>query len=196
MPRAKKIQTGFLGEDNILPESKRFGGSAEADEAFDSRPIMDCHVGGVPFRDLPLLAQRMLTYERTDEGYKATNAGRPAPIQMTDALDKTLKQRGDELRAGKDPRHAAQPLRFLDKYKRPGMSQKLLSTKSGELNPDYEPILKANGDPLKYKGMIVGERPTEDVEDRNAYYQGRSAAKLDQLSQAHRENGGIVSAEK
>jgi hypothetical protein len=197
MPRAKKIQTGSAGKtDNCLPESRRFGGSPETDEAFDSRPIMDCHVGGVLVRDMPLLTQRLIHYDQTDEGFAEKNEGRVASVSVTDQVDKKLQQRRDDLRNGKDPRHAMQPLKFLEKHKKPGMRLKLLSTKNGELNPDYEPIVKPNGDVLKYKGMVVGERPEEDAQARTKFYQDRSATRLAQLTEKHKEDGGIVAAER
>lgn len=188
----KKIQTGRSSDpNNVLPESRIFGGSPEQDAEFDSRPIMDCHVGGVKVRDLPLLSQRMIQYEQTDEGFIARNQNRTGVLEgMTDPLDKTLQQRADELRAGMDSENAASPLRALRKYNRPGMAQKLLSTKNGALNPDYVPVKNERGDTVMYKGMVYGERPAEDAQAQNKARQAQGNKRLAQVTRAHKEQGG------
>lgn len=174
-----------------IPDSKIF---AAADDAFPENPVLDCHVGGVPVRDLPLEMQGRILYQQTDEGileYNSTRSDSGVSVSR-DSVDKTLDERRSDLRERKDPRHAQSPLRFLDNYKKPGFKHKLLTTKNGELNPDYVPVKKANGDVLKYKNMVVGEIPVAAAEERNEYYQQRSHMKLDQLSQRHKEEGGVV----
>jgi hypothetical protein len=191
---AKKIQTGRTSDPaNALPESKRFGGSPEQDAEFDSRPIMDCHVGGVKVRDLPLLSQRMIQYEQTDEGFAEKNANRTGVLDsMIDPLDKQLQQRRDELRSGMDAQAAATPLKALERFNRPGFAQKLLTTKNGALNPDYVPIKNERGDVVTYKGMVYGERPVEDAKARNKAYQDHGNKRLAQVTQAHRKQGGYT----
>src|SRR4051812_21679784 len=82
MPRKAKIQVGRTCDSDAIPESKVFGGSAETDEEFDSRPIMDLHVGGTLVRDMPHLTQRMIRWEQTDEGFAAKNADRPERVEV------------------------------------------------------------------------------------------------------------------
>src|ERR1051325_7575874 len=83
MPR-KKIQVGYKDSAfaSVVPESKVFGGSAQTDAAFNSRPIMDYHVGGVLVRDMPLLTQRLIHWDQTDEGFLAKNEGKVEPVEV------------------------------------------------------------------------------------------------------------------
>lgn len=180
-----------------IPESKRFGGSPESDAEFDRRRVMSCHVGGVSVKDMPLLTQRMIHYEQTDEGFAEKNAARTGigATVSQDATDKLLRERDHDLKNMVDPRYAANPLKFLDKYKRPGFSTKLLNTRDGEVDPDYTVVKNAKGDPVRYKSMVLGERPTEEVKQRNRAIRGRSTARLKHLQEKFREEAPEVRPE-
>jgi hypothetical protein len=199
MPRKKAVASDKRARQEYagIPDSRPFGGSDESDEAFDARPIMKCHVGGIPVREMPLQTQRQIHYDQTDEGFAAKQAGRTGlGVSVTDAVDKQLRERDHDLKNGMDPRFAMQPLKFLDAYKRKGFKLKLLSTKKGEVDPEYALITKANGEPLKYKGMLVGERPIEDVQQRNGFYRQRAARRLAALTEKFKSSTeGIVPTE-
>lgn len=171
-----------------IPDSQPFGGSAESDAAFDSRPIMDLHVGGVLVREMPVLTQRMIRYEQTDEGYAELQAGRTGVgVTVVDQVDKGLRERDHDLKNYDDQHYAFNPLKFLDQYKRPGFGQKLLTTKRGEVNPDYQVVKKANGDPVRYKSMVLGEIPLAESDKRRRYYRQRNQVKMNALTQQFRE---------
>jgi len=194
MPR-KKIQTGYTASA-ALPESKIFGGSPETDEAFNARPIMDCHVGGVLVRDMPLLTQRLIHMDQTDEGFVAKNEGRTGVGATVSAepADKAVQERRDDLRAQKDPRMARNPMKDIEtKYTPVGMKGKFLRS-GGETNPDYELVKDANGAQVKYKNMPFGIRPIEDVKDRTAEMRERTASRLKGLTREFKESDPGVPA--
>lgn len=180
-----------------IPESKRFGGSPESDAEFDRRPIMQCHVGGVPMTEMPVTVQRALSYEQTDEGFAEKQKGRKGygASVTRDAVDNTLRERAHDLRQNpEDYRQAADPLKFLKPYEKPGWKLKLLSDKRGSLDPDYELVMKPNGDALKYKRMFVGRRRTEEVQERKRYYKNKSDRRMKALTErfSQESEGGAV----
>lgn len=216
MPR-KKIQTGYTAGSDAIPDSKVFGGSAEADEAFNSRPIMDCHVGGVLVRDMPLLTQRCIHMDQTDEGFAAKNAGRVDRISVdapredrrfvrdaeggrfenvtrqTDSLGKKLDQfREDMTDRDMDSYHARNPLQeLIDKHVPAGMKPKLLSPDSTEIGNGYEICKDAKGDPVKLRNMVLGVTSERRAAAKNARARAIGQARLDQMKAKQvQEHGG------
>jgi len=118
--KVRSVPLVIFRRTRSLPYSFFF---AAGDDAFPENPVLDCHVAGVPVRDLPIEMHSRILYQQTDEGIAQAaaevterNGGlQPSGVQVgTDALDKQLEERRADLRAGKDPRHAQSPLRFLD----------------------------------------------------------------------------------
>jgi hypothetical protein len=196
MPR-KKIQVGYAGDSEAIPESRRFGGSAEADEAFNSRPIMDCHVGGTLVRDMPLLTQRLVHYDQTDEGFEAKNQGRSSShISIgPEPIDKSLEERRDQLRNGTDPRRARNAMKDIEnRYTPAGMKGKFLRSGGNETDPDYVLVKNDKGEQVKYKNMPFGIRPLEDVAQRNRDIRERTDSRLEGLTREFKENDPGVPA--
>src|SRR5215471_11800570 len=125
--RARKAEELRLRQELAgIPESKLFGGDPEAER----NRILDCHVGGVPVREMPQDAQDKLLYQQTDEGIEEFNQGKSEHRIMTvrDEFGKALDQRRDQLTEGMEPWEAENPMQSLiDKWVSPGMRARFLS---------------------------------------------------------------------
>lgn len=157
-------------------ESKRF----IADPGTFADPaVLDCHVGGIAVRDLPMDAQVRLLYQQTDEGIAERNAGREEiHVRVTsDPLSKSIQHRRDDLSAGMQPWEAHDPLKELaDRYTPEGHSPKFLSdskcAKDGTRG--FEVIKDEKGDPIKLGTLRLASMPIEKRDQRNAFYREKS----------------------
>jgi len=184
-----------------IPDSKPFGGVDDEND-----PILLCHVGGVLVKDMlaaltPATAALMrsgLSYHATDEGIAKNNEGKTGTgaAVVADQFDQSVRHKRDDLRNPDIPNPMAHdPLKELvKKHIKPGMRGKLLSKNRMQENGgpgDYQ-IVKHEGEPVKYKGMVLGEIPEEQAQARNRFYQGRSNALMKQITETYKAEGGAT----
>src|SRR5579871_2768634 len=183
----EKIQSaGGIGESKVF--------CAPADQRVPSHEdrILGCHINGVAIRELNLGPEVVaaLDYFATDEG-QAEKAARPNVVEPSgisigaDPFDKSLQQKRDDVKSrGMDLFEARDPLReAAQKYAAPGMKPKFLSAKRVQENGgtgDYEVVKQENGDPVKVRGMILGQMPVERAEARNKHFRDRANTILKQ----------------
>ena len=184
-------------------ESKRFGGRPAAQ---DDDPLLNCHVGGVLVKDMiasmepamGALWRTGITYDHTDEGLaaRAERGVEPSGIESGAGMeDKALQQRRDEIKdEGFEPYMAKDLMKELaDKHVAPGMKGKYLSSRKVKENGgtgDYEVVKKENGDPVSYKGMILGQMPAKRAKARNRFYQEKSREMLKQNERQFKQLAG------
>jgi hypothetical protein len=198
MPQKKIRSFGGVGK------SKNFG----APEA--ERPItgvdrmLACHINGVKIANLNLRPEVLcaLDYYATDEGIAEKNARpnvrEPSGITLgKDEFAKALDERRDDVKRRDMPlSDSRDPLKEVaDKYAKPGMKAKFLSARriqEGGGTGDYEVVKKANGDPVKVKGMILGHTPIEVAEARNKSAQKRGNQMIGQITKQYKQEGGVT----
>ena len=208
---AKKIQVGAGGnklrqnqEQAGIPESKPFvAPDSERLESGVDR-ILTCHINGVAVSELGLDGSVLsaLDYWGTDEGMAERNQ-RPMVREKSgvtlgkDPFAKSLDQKRDDVKnRGMNVTIARDPLREVaDKYVPPGsgMHPKFLSQKRVQENGgtgDYEIVKDSNGDPVKVKGMILGQAPEEVVEARRRQQLAVGNERLKQIGEQYKREGG------
>jgi len=182
-----------------IPDSKPFV-AADATEP----SIMNCHINGVLVRDLELDPQVIaaLDYYATDEGVAEKNA-RPMVREASgvslgaDPFDKSLQQKRDDVKErGMELYEARDPLREVaNRHMQPGMKPKFLSAKrvqeSGGTG-DYEVVKDSNGDPVKVRGMILGQVPVERANARNRHFREKGNQILKQIGETYKREGGVT----
>lgn len=172
-----------------IEDGKRF---IAAEGTFSDNPVWNCHVGGIPVSELfaGREAEMRLLYRQTDEGIAEANAGKTAVTDhVRDAGDKDLDHRRDVLRDQEPERF--DPLAFMKDHTPPGFRAKLLSNRTGQVNPDYQ-IAKDKGEPVKYKGMFVGVIPEHLAEAKTRRIAERTKMRMAQLTQQHKQTEGMV----
>jgi len=182
MPRWPKKQPGEKAPmSHGVGESKPFIAPAGT---FPENKILDCHVGGVLVRDLPVEIQGRILYRQTDEGIAELNEGkveRRASV-ISDPLDKIINAPSDL-----EPWEAQDPMKELaQRYVPPDMSPKFLDP--GKCDKDgmrgFEVVKDQRGDPVKLGTLMLGQMPRERARRRNAAYQQKAA---DDAREIHEE---------
>ncbi len=179
-----------------IPDSKVFS------DPGPENPTLDCHVGGMLVRDMPLENQNRIVYRQTDEGIAAFNAGkseRRAEV-ISDEFHTALLQRKDDVRGrGMELYEAKNPMKDLaDKFVAPGMRPKFLSAnsvKDAGGTGDYVVVKypeghPQHGEPVKVRGMILGEMPEQRAVARNKHYRERGNQLLKQIGEKYKAEGG------
>jgi len=176
-----------------IPDSKPFGGSAEALD----NPVLDCHVAGVLVRDLPIEVQTKILWQQTDEGIGARNEGKSgAHVSVTvEPWQKALDQRRDDVKhRDMDSYEARDPLKEVaDAHAKPGMRPKFLSARKVKENGgtgDYEVVKDDKGDPVTVRGMVLGQMPEERAKARNRHFQQRGNRILQEMTERFKTEGG------
>jgi len=167
-----------------IGESKIF---AAPEGTFPDNPVLDCRVGGVRVRDLPLEAQGRILYQQTDEGFAERNAGKVESAARVTAgpFDKAVEERRDFRANEMEPWMAKDPMKeLIDAHIGPGMKGKFLSPSKCERDGTrgFKPVL-VNGEPVKLGNMPLAEMPIELVERRNRTYRAKDAAALQQITE-------------
>lgn len=174
-----------------IPDSKPFGGSLAAAD----NPILNCHVGGVLVRNMPMEAQGRILYRQTDEGIAEANEGKVecAARVTSDPLSNSIQQRRDQLTStDMQPWEAVDPLREIaSAHVAPGMRPKFLSPevvkKKG--NRGFEPVIK-DGQPVKVGNLILAQMPEEKAQQRNRHYREQGQKMLQQVDRQYLAEGG------
>lgn len=192
----KKIQSG-----GGIGESKIFGGVPHPEGTGVDR-ILECHINAVKIGELNLDPQVLgaLDYWATDEGI-AEKASRPGLVEPSgislgpDGFDKSLQQRRANVKEdGMELYEARDPLKEVaDRYARPGMRPKFLSAakiKEGGGTGDYEVVKDASGDPVKVRGLVLGQIPEARAEARNKFFRNRGNQLLKQIDEKYLSEGG------
>jgi hypothetical protein len=164
--------------------------------------MLNCHINGVRIRELNLEPQVLaaLDYWGTDEGIAERNARPnvrpPSGVELgRDGFDKALEQRRDDVK-GRDMEmyEARDPLKEVaDRYVKPGMKPKFLSPariKDAGGVGDYQVVKDENGDPVRVKGMVLGEMPVKRAEARNRHFRERGNQMLRQIGEEYKNSGG------
>jgi hypothetical protein len=174
-----------------IPDSKVFGGSPDALE----NPVLNCHVGGVMVRDLPVEMQGRILWQQTDEGIAERNEGK-SDLHVSvgaEGFDKALQERRANLKDGYEPFEARDPLKeAADKYVGKAMRPKFLSQRRVKENGgtgDYE-VVKDGGDPVMVKGMVLAQVPEELARKRNRHYQKVSQERIADITARYVAEGG------
>ena len=111
-----------------IPDSKP---PVAPEGTFPEQSILDCHVGGVPVRNLPLEVQGRILYQQTDEGIEEANRDKePGAVRVTkDEFSKACENRKDAITGqGMQPWEAPDPLREVaQRYVRPGFRPRFLA---------------------------------------------------------------------
>jgi len=196
MAKAKDtiVSAGGVGESKIF---------AAPEGTFDDNPILNCHVAGVLVRDLPEAVQSRIVFRQTDEGIEQEearileqNGGRPAANVEIGAgpEDKALQQRRSQIKdEDYEPYMARDMMRELaDKHVPKGMRPKFLSpskVKERAGTGDWE-IVKVDGQPVTYKGMLLAQMPEKRARARNRHYQEKSREMLKRNDEQFKELAG------
>jgi len=196
MANISKEERARRQEQAGIPDSKVFASPGP------ESPTLNCHVGGMLVRDMPLETQSRIVYRQTDEGIAEFNQGkseRRAEV-ISDEFHTALTQRKDDvLDRDMDLYEARNPLKEVaDQFVAPGMRGKFLSAASvkdaggtGDYvvvkYPDGHPL---HGEPVKVKGMILGEMPERRAIAKNKHFRERGNQLLKQIEQKHQADGG------
>lgn len=186
----------IMSKGGGIGESKTFNAP---DGTFEENPILNLHVAGVLVRDLPVEMHSKIVYSQTDEGIAANNEGKVenAARVTSDGWNKALEQRRDDLtERGMESYEARDPLKEVaDAHATPGMRPKYLSPRKVKENGgtgDYEVVKDASGDPVRVKGMILGQMPEAKARARNRHYQQKSNQLLKQMTEKYQQEGGAT----
>ena len=187
-----------------IPDSKPFI-SDEPVETGETR-MLQCHIKGVLVSDLNLPPQVIaaLDYWSTDEGIEERNANPnvrpPSGVELgRGEFEKSLDQRRHEVKDRDFPLYEARdPLKEVaDRYVGPGFRPKFLRPNKvkEESTGDYEVVKYPEGhpragDPVRVKGMVLGQVPEEVAVARNAHYRKRGNDMLKQIGEQYLREGG------
>jgi hypothetical protein len=149
-----------------------------AEGSFPEPAILNCHVGGVPVRELPQPVQDKILYAQTDEAIEERNA-RPnvradaGRVQVgAEAVDKERLQYRDDRKERRMPKNVARdPMgERVRRYVPPGMRGKFLSASRGGVDDldGYQVVLDEKGQPVKYKTMTLGMIPEDEARERKS----------------------------
>lgn len=189
-----------------IPDSK-LNIAAEPAETGETR-ILGCHINGVLIADLNLPPQVVaaLDYWSTDEGVAEHNANPnvrpPSGVELgRDEFSKSLDQRRHDVKDRDFPLYEARdPLKEVaDRYVGEGMRPKFLRANKvkEEATGDYEVVKYPDGhpragDPVKVKGMVLGQVPESVAVARNAHYRKRGNDMLKQIGEQYLKEGGAT----
>lgn len=197
MAKQKIMSAGGIGESKIFAAP-----NAEKDAALEK--MLNCHINGVEIRALNLQPQVLaaLDYWGTDEGIAERNARPnvrpPSGVELgKDAFDKSLDQRRDDVKdRGMESYVARDPLKEVaERYIKPesGMKPKFLSAskiKDAGGTGDYEVVKDEHGDPVRVRGLVLGQMPVERAKARNRHFRERGNQLLKQIGETYKREGG------
>jgi len=170
-----------------IGESKVF---AAPPGTFPESSVLDCHVGGVLVRDLPIEVQGRILYQQTDEGIAERNAGKvDSAARVTEGpLEKAIQARGDE---SLQPWEAPDPMQELvKKHIQSGMRPRFLSTRKTDKDGKrgWEVVVDPKtGEPVKLGTLILAQMPEQKASSRNAFYQAKSEEDLREIFDEYAE---------
>lgn len=176
-----------------IPDSKP---PVAPEGTFPERSILDCHVGGVPVRNLPLEVQTRILYQQTDEGIEEYNRDKaPGSARVIkDEFSKACENRKDAITGqGMQPWEAPDPLREVaQRYVRPGFRPRFLAPAAIDQRGmrGFEPVLDENGRQVKVRNLILAEMPEEKAEQRNKFYRDKANAAVKEIERQYRQEGG------
>lgn len=176
-----------------IPDSKP---PVAPEGTFAEKSILDCHVGGVLVRDLPVEVQGRILYQQTDEGIAEANEGKVAGAARVteDGFTKTCQHRKDAIvNQGMQPWEAPDPLREVaDKHVRPGFKGRFLSPSTIDQRGmrGFEPVRDKDGNPVKVRNLILGEMPEEKARQRNEFYRDKGNNAVKEVERQYRQEGG------
>ena len=152
-------------------------------------------MGGKLVGDLPENVIALLSFDHTDEGIAARNAGKSdTRVSVGDPLHKQLQHKKDDvLDRGMEAWEASDPMKeLLDKYKRPGFRNRFLGdlTVKNRGMRGWKPVIGENGDPVKLGNLFMSEMPEEKAKQRNKHYQELGNRRLEQVQKEYVESGG------
>lgn len=176
-----------------IPDSKP---PVAPEGTFPERSILDCHVGGVPVRNLPLEVQGRILYQQTDEGIEEANRDKvPGAARVTkDEFSKSCQHRKDAIvEQGMQPWEAPDPLREVaQRYVRPGFRPRFLAPAAIDQRGmrGFEPVLDENGRQVKVRNLILAQMPEETARQRNEFYRNKANAAVKEIERQYRQEGG------
>jgi hypothetical protein len=190
--RTKAEQKRANQEAAGIPDSKPFiSGDAPEPE------ILNCHVGGVLVRELPVEVQNRIVYRQTDEGIAQANEGK-SDLRISfgaDSFTKACEQRKDMIiDRGMEPWEAPNPMGDLEKaYVRPGFKGKFLSPRKCDKDGTrgYVMVKDENGRPVKLRDMMLAEMPIERVKARTKFYSEKTAQAVGAAKQQYLDSSKI-----
>jgi hypothetical protein len=189
---ARRIEKAQRQDFAGIPESVRFGGSPEAEK----NPVLDCHVGGMLVRNMPLENQSRILYQQTDEGIAEANAGKSdrRVEVLAGPFEKSIQHKKDDiLERGMETWEAADPMREVtDQHSRPGFRNRFLSDKAVKDRGmrGWQPVRGENGDPVKLGGMTLAEMPESKARARAAHFKDANDRRMQQIEADYLEGGG------
>ncbi len=160
--------------------------------------ILDCHVGGVLIRDLPVEVQGRILYQQTDEGIEEFNRGKvegAARVTRDEYTGACLERRDAIREQGMEPWEAPNPLKEVaDAHVEPGMKAKFLSPKRIDEagTRGFEIVRHENGEPVKVRNMVLGQMPASKAEQRNKHYRDQANAAIAEIKRQYAEEGGAT----
>jgi hypothetical protein len=159
-------------------------------------PILDCHVGGMLVRDLPLENQAKILYQQTDEGIAEYNAGKePRRVEIVrDELSKSLDERRDAVKDfGMNLGDAPNSFReAMDKHIKPGMKGRFLAPRVVDRRGmrGWERVLDEEGKEVKVGEMFLCQMSAEAAKDRNKKVREYGRKLLGQVTDKYLAEGG------
>lgn len=185
-----------------IPDSKPFV-SDEPMETGATR-ISSCHINGVLVSEMNLSPQVLLAldYWSTDEGIAEKNS-RPNVRESSgitlgrDEFSKALDQRRDDVKDREMELYQARdPLKEVaDRHVAKGMRGKFLSQaklKEAGGTGDYEVVKDVSGDPVRVRGLVLGQMPEGRARARNRHFQDRANKVLQEVGDRYKREGGAT----
>jgi len=171
--------------------------------------ILQAHINGVLVADLNLPGNVIaaLDWYATDEGMlernSRPNVREPSGVTLgRDADSKALDERRDDVRErGKSLYEARDQFKeAADRYATPGMRPRFLSAakaKDGGGTGEYEVVKypdndPRHGEPVKVRGMVLGQMPEEKAVARTKFYAQRGNQLLNQIGEKYKKEGGAT----
>lgn len=177
-----------------IPDSKVFA-SGEANPAVSL--VLNCHIQGIPVRDLPVHHQHAIRFEHTDEGIAEHNRivdklraeGRLATITMESDRETEVKRFGkmrDDLLDGASYDEVTDPMRVqMEKHLKPGEDGRWMDPETVDHLGDrgFEQRMDKDGKPIKLGQMYLGVRSKEAAAESERRKEAKSRLKLQAIQE-------------
>lgn len=177
---AKKAMSQGIGESRV------FAQEGDRDPYGHLRGL---HIGGRPIEEvIPPENVHLISFDHTDEGIAARNAGRSEHrVSVTaDTFDRQL-----ERMAEREPWEGGDVVGEMKQlYVREGFRARFLSPRVIDRSGTRGwQIIRQNGDPVKLGPLILAEMPEEKATKRNEYFRSQGEAEFQKVTEEFVEQG-------
>ncbi|HLG99839.1 MAG TPA: hypothetical protein VKX49_26250 [Bryobacteraceae bacterium] len=219
----KKTMSQGVGESKIFaaPEGVFVDGLIELTDG-SKVAMLDCHVAGVPLRDMPVEVQQKILFQQTDEGIKWWNenahrlenreavapgaSGRgmrlPSGREATDPVEKEIVHFRDDLQNDVPMDENHDPLRVAMERNLPHGHRGLWISEQKAAKEglrrgviDWQPVL-VDGQKVKVGNMFLASVPAAVAERADRYYEKKAHDRMIEANDSVREQAEQIKPER